>query len=224
MGTVYWQLNDNWPVASWASLEYSGRWKQLHYHAKRFYAPVIGCAYQNADSNVEIWAVSELLKPVDTRVSVELRDFSGKVARRWRFDAKVSRQGTRKLATLKQDDLPLGSNEGFLYIQLTSKSEGNTYRHNNEHFFTAYKRCDLQPATVSVNVSAKADIFAVTLKTDRPAFFVTLETDRIQGVFSDNSFTIVPGKTYTLTFTPRGSCTLARLKKELTLTHLRDSY
>ena len=41
MGSVYWQLNDCWPVASWASLDYFGRWKALHYAAKRFYAPVL---------------------------------------------------------------------------------------------------------------------------------------------------------------------------------------
>ena len=41
MGAVYWQLNDCWPVASWASIDYTGRWKALHYYAKRFFAPVL---------------------------------------------------------------------------------------------------------------------------------------------------------------------------------------
>jgi beta-galactosidase/beta-glucuronidase len=40
-GALYWQLNDCWPVASWASLDYFGRWKALHYAARRFYAPVL---------------------------------------------------------------------------------------------------------------------------------------------------------------------------------------
>ena len=52
MGTLYWQLNDVWPVCSWSSLEYSGRWKLLHYLAKRFYAPVIVTAFQNKEDEL----------------------------------------------------------------------------------------------------------------------------------------------------------------------------
>ena len=48
MGAIYWQLNDCWPVASWASVDYEGRWKALHYYAKRFFAPVmVSCEEQN---------------------------------------------------------------------------------------------------------------------------------------------------------------------------------
>ena len=59
MGTLYWQLNDNWPVCSWSSLEYGGKWKLLHYQMKRSYGPVLVSIYQNREDEVEVWVVSD---------------------------------------------------------------------------------------------------------------------------------------------------------------------
>jgi beta-mannosidase len=59
MGAIYWQLNDCWPVISWSSIDYTGRWKALHYYAKRFFAPLMiscqeeGMMSQKADMNRE---------------------------------------------------------------------------------------------------------------------------------------------------------------------------
>jgi len=56
MGAVYWQINDCWPVISWSSIDYCGRWKALHYYAKRFFAPVmISCeeeSWMTAEANM----------------------------------------------------------------------------------------------------------------------------------------------------------------------------
>ena len=63
MGTVIWQLNDCWPVASWSSIDYCGRWKALHYYAKRFFAPVMlscaeeGILTQDTNPNAEPYEV-----------------------------------------------------------------------------------------------------------------------------------------------------------------------
>jgi beta-galactosidase/beta-glucuronidase len=50
MGSLYWQLDDCWPVASWSSIDYYGRWKALQYYSKRFYAPVLVSPYVEADN------------------------------------------------------------------------------------------------------------------------------------------------------------------------------
>lgn len=68
MGAIYWQLNDCWPVASWASIDYFGRWKALHYAAKRFFAPVLlscqeeGVLTQDANVNAEPYEVKKSMR------------------------------------------------------------------------------------------------------------------------------------------------------------------
>ncbi len=93
MGAIYWQLNDCWPVASWASIDYEGRWKALHYYAKRFFAPVmISCCEEgiltqdtnvnaenpNIEKSVHLSAANETMEDVKTTVRFAVRDAFGK--------------------------------------------------------------------------------------------------------------------------------------------------
>lgn len=59
MGTVYWQLNDIWPVASWSSIDYFGRWKALHYYAKRFFAPVLLSCHETSENEQRPFIILE---------------------------------------------------------------------------------------------------------------------------------------------------------------------
>lgn len=94
MGAVYWQLNDCWPVASWSSIDYFGRWKALHYYARRFFAPVMisceeeGLLTQNMNTNAEPFDVrksirlnvtNESMSSVSGKVTWELRDARGNI-------------------------------------------------------------------------------------------------------------------------------------------------
>ncbi len=94
MGTVIWQLNDCWPVASWSSVDYYGRWKALHYYAKRFFAPVLlsceeeGILTQDTNPNAEPYEVvksvrfnvsNETMADRDVTVEWQLRDATGKI-------------------------------------------------------------------------------------------------------------------------------------------------
>ncbi len=103
MGAIVWQLNDCWPVTSWASIDYAGRWKALHYYEKRFFAPVlISCAEEGTltqctNVNMEPFP---LKKSARLNVSNETRsDFRGTA--RWslrRPDASVIREGSFPVA------------------------------------------------------------------------------------------------------------------------------
>ena len=99
MGTVIWQLNDCWPVISWSSIDYYGRWKALHYYERRFFAPVLisceeeGIISQNTNVNAEHLPEK---KSARLNVSNETREsFTGTA--RWslrRPDASVIESGS----------------------------------------------------------------------------------------------------------------------------------
>jgi len=66
MGAIYWQLNDIWPVASWASIDYYGRWKALHYYAKRFFAPVMLSCEEDSEASNRTSVIQEPTENVST--------------------------------------------------------------------------------------------------------------------------------------------------------------
>ena len=118
MGTIYWQLNDCWPVASWSSIDYYGRWKALHYYAKRFFAPVMlscmeeGILTQDTNVNAEPYDVkksitlclaNETMDAVDVTVNWALRDRFGKVLRE---ESAPVHAGPLSSVWLEKDELP----------------------------------------------------------------------------------------------------------------------
>lgn len=78
MGTLYWQLNDSWPVVSWSSIDYYGNWKALHYQAKRAFAPVLINPIQQNDS-LSVYLISDRLDTME-QMTLEMKvvDFDGK--------------------------------------------------------------------------------------------------------------------------------------------------
>ncbi len=102
MGAVYWQLNDCWPVASWSSIDYYGRWKALHYYARRFFAPVMisceeeGLLTQSLNVNAEPFEVRKAIRLNVTNETLSER--RGVV--RWQLrdaDSKVLREGSQDI-------------------------------------------------------------------------------------------------------------------------------
>jgi beta-mannosidase len=93
MGALYWQLNDTWPVASWASIDYHGRWKALQYMAKRFFAPVLISGVENAGKGtVEVHLTSDGLRRVDGAWSWNLTRVDGTSLARGGREAAGARQ------------------------------------------------------------------------------------------------------------------------------------
>ena len=219
MGAIYWQLNDLWPVCSWSSLEYGGKWKLLHYLARRFFAPVLVTAKQIGDS-VEIFALNDPIEPVDAAVRLRVIDFSGKVLKTLRLGKRLAPGSSTLLKTFALKDLVAHPNEAFLSLEM--RAGGRVIR--NEHFFAAYKKCVLKKPHVRLKTAQVPKGFTVTLTTDVPAFWVRLDVAGVRGEFDDNGITLLPGAARRLLFVPKEKTTLAEFRRNLALRHLRDTY
>ena len=208
MGTLFWQLNDNWPVASWSSVEYGGKWKHLQHHARRFYAPL---AIVGLPGN-HLAALNDTAKDVAAEIIVE----------EWAFDGTAPVKSTTFSRTLKADGVEIISNVShaagnFLVLRLRTADGEFT----NEWLSDRYKDHDLAAAKIDVAF----DGLKVTLTTDRPAFFVWANVKGIRGEFDDNSFTLLPGRPKTLTFAAKeNGLTPEKLRAAFSLTHLRETY
>ncbi len=136
MGTVIWQLNDCWPVASWSSIDYTGRWKALHYYARRFFAPVLlsceeeSILTQDTNPNAEPYEVrksvrfnvsNERMEGEDVTVRWSVRDSAGKTLREETESVSVPALGA---AWTERTDLPdAGLYEDHVFYELLSDGE-----------------------------------------------------------------------------------------------------
>ena len=219
MGALYWQLNDNWPAASWSSLEYGGRWKVLHYAAARFFAPVCLVLYER-DGRLQAHGLNDRGEPVSGNLQLGLIGFNGEVLRRFNAGmVSVDGDSARKLWELPMDELKDGSALGehsFLHASWEGKDFGKV---ESSRLLTRPRNCYLERANISIEQGGDANSFL--LSTDRPAFWLVAECDS-PGHFSDGGFTLLPGESRELRFIPRGREELQA--SEIRIKDLRGSY
>ena len=223
MGTLYWQLNDLWPVASWSSLEYGGKWKHLHYHAKRFFAPVAVVAKPSRDGeSVEFWALNDTAEAVEATVSGRLLSVAdGAELGADSVTLRLAPDSATCLKSIARAEFGDGLAGKFAAFELRASLGGREVVHRNDWFFEPFKLMPVAKAKVDM----KVDGFKVTLSADRPAFFVWANAKGVRGEFDDNSFTLLPGEPKTIVFTPKDAATTPEtFRKALSLTHLAETF
>ena len=223
MGVLYWQLNDNWPVCSWASLEYGGKWKLLHYLAARFYAPVMVTGIKTAAGGLEVWGVNDRLQAVAGRLKVAFVRLDGTVAAVRELPAKLPRESATLLTTMAAADLPFKPDEGFARIEFAGPGTAAA----NDAFLAPWKSFDLPMAEVALTVKPLAGgRFEVTAAAAKAvALFFALDAAGIRGEFDDNDVTLLPGVPRRFVFTLKGGRpSLKEFKAALSFRHLRMTY
>ena len=224
MGTLYWQLNDNWPVASWSSIDYYGHWKQLHYHARRFYAPVLAGAIVR-DGRAELHAVSDLQTEVAGELTLEVWSVAGKKKSVRSFPVRLDGSAAQTVAAIPLEELTRTPEEDFLIVRLEAKAGDEPVSFRNECFPVPWKKYQLPQAKITAETSQDPDrTVHLKLSSDRPAFYVFAEVKGVRSVFSDNSITLLPGEVRELTFRPDEPVSPEELRGKLVIRDLRSCY
>jgi beta-mannosidase len=221
MGTLYWQINDTWPVASWASLDYGGQWKLLHYMAKRFFRAINVVAIPDkATGKIVFRGINDSGAAAEITLEILAVDMAGATRVLASDRRDLDPAGAVDLVRLKSGALKPGE---FLFFSW-SDAEGRPLG-ENDFFPEAYKYYDLPAANITANWSHDGGTAVLSLIADRPALFVTA-TVATPGFFSDNALTLLPGRTARLSFTPRFGAEVDRraLAEGLKLGHLRQTY
>ncbi len=213
MGTLYWQLNDTWPVASWSSLDYGGNWKLLHHFARHFYAPVTITVAPDATGTLTAKAVNDTTKPVTIEAEFYAVRMDGTYKSLGKVKRKLGTEAATELKTIPGDRL---AGDEILAWAFTA-SDGSE---GGDHFSPVrYKSLPLQDPKLTLKTRIEGKSVIATVTTKALALFVTLEAETA-GRFSDNCFTMTPGHKAEITFTPdKGSARQA--EKGL---RLRDLY
>ncbi|ANE45728.1 glycoside hydrolase [Paenibacillus swuensis] len=226
MGAVYWQLNDSWPVTSWASIDSYGRWKALHYAARKFFAPVLLSAWEEGVT-ASLHVSNESLNPFKGKVHWSLKDRASKVIREGQAAADVPALTTVSLAELDfAAELDSDEKKRRHYLEYTLVTDEG-YVSDGCTIFLPAKHFELLPASLQATVEETADAFEVTVLSDVFAMFVELEMEKSDAVFSDNYFHLTGGvcrKVVALKSTLSEPLTLDMFKAQLKLRSLEDSY
>lgn len=218
MGSMYWQLNDVWPGASWASIDYFGRWKALQYHARRFYAPLLIAALRN-NGTTTVSLVSDSTTPTTLHWRMRTMDFSGKVLSEHEKAADLPALSSTKAGTYTDAQLLNGADPHatFAVFELL---DGDKVVSRNLVFFDEAKTLDLPVPQIRTSLEAGSDGYTLKLSSDTLARNVWISFGDLDAEVSDNAFDLLPGQNVTVTVHSKAA--LEKLKQALQVQDLAD--
>ena len=216
MGTLYWQLNDTWPVASWSSLDHGGHWKAMHFMAKRFYAPVSVMALPDKKGGVIIKAVNDRLTKQNVKVTLTTVDPAGKATKLAALSKSVPTDKAIELITLKAGKLPAG-HILILDYEAADGSKGRVHFANEP-----YKALHFVDPQITHTATIKNNKLHIILSAKYTSLFTTAETG-VDGSYSDNVLDLLPGEKAEIIFTPINVAHLETVQKNLIIRSLYSS-
>ncbi len=221
MGSLYWQLNDCWPVASWASIDYYGRWKALNYYARRFYGDLLISPFLH-DDKVDVYVVSDKLQPFSGTIHTRLLDFSGNTLLDQTKDIQIPAQSSAIYLAFDKAELAAKGDPRRSFLAFDLEVAGKKVS-RNLIFFDAMHSLDLpvMPKIEAALNKAGAD-YTITLQSSKLARGVNISFGDIDVETSDNYFDLLPGEPATVTV--KSAATIDQLKSALKIISLTEAF
>lgn len=186
MGTLYWQLNDCWPVTSWSSVDYLGNWKAFHYQVKRSYGQVL-ISVNEEDNLYKVYIVNDELKPKKGILQLELVDFNGNILWKSASEIQVEANTSKVYVTIDKKEL-----ENFNHKETVLSAKINFFDGEAVsalYYFVKPKDLELKQPKIFIT---RLDENTIEVTTDVLAKNVFLSSDK--GKFSDNYFDLLSGE------------------------------
>ena len=186
-GSLYWQLNDCWPGASWSSIDYYGKWKALHYKVKEAFAPVI-VSHEFVDGDLLISVVSDRLSKFDGELLVTLSEFEG-IERilNWNQVVNLEPNSTQKVLRIPAIELPKGKDQKYTYLQVKLYERTHLAAQKNIYFLP-FKDLVLPRPELSIELANQTkDKLYLTVKSKNFAKGVHITSNSPHN-FSENFF------------------------------------
>jgi beta-mannosidase len=222
MGSLYWQINDVWPVASWSSTDYYQKWKALQYYVKKGFEPVLVSPYTVGDT-LKVDVINDRLTEINATLKLKIIDFDGKIL--WEKSSEITVPANASTNYFEENKTGLLKEAGNLpasSVLVCELVENETVISKNTFYFMPYKVLQVVKPEVTWQVAKSGEGFDITIKTDKLAKNIYLQIADEEGFFSDNYFDLIPGESVTINL--KTLISEEKLKEVLTLRTLDGAF
>jgi beta-mannosidase len=220
-GALYWQLNDCWPVASWASIDYYGRWKALHYTAKRFFSPLL-LSIEDEDTRMGLSITNDRSEPWQGELRWTLETLSGEVLDVGQQAVTAAPLATISLPRLDYSSL-VGPHNARRVVFVAELWQSDTCLARRVAAFVPDKHLELAAAHMDVAVSLSDNQLTICIQADTLARFVELSLEGADVIFSDNYFDLPAGRSTTITCLMPEGWDIMQAKRSLKIRSLKET-
>lgn len=222
MGALYWQINDDWPVVSWSSIDYYGNWKAQHYRMRDVFAPLaLGVKFK--DDQLNYYTMSDYLNDMnDLRLTVQVVDFNKGVVKQFEDKVNAKANSSNVVKTINTAEMVSESDKANTMIHAWLSDSKGKKLSSKDYFFYWPNKLNLPQTTVKTSVKYADGKYTVTLTSKKLAKDVFMEIPVMGAKFTDNFIDLLPGEKRIIEIT--SPALKASEKTPITVKHIRETY